>query len=143
MKNTPKFGKQAPINLLVTLASLILIFTLTASSHASVVLSWPQYNDYVGTSDAKASTVARSIIEHPDEFMCEVHSKMQNPTTSINVIGWTWAACTNKCRLPDGSEFTLDSSYRDAYVLTGSAADGAMLVWAYSDTCMMTMVITL
>ncbi|MFZ3069823.1 MAG: hypothetical protein WA110_01700 [Anaerolineaceae bacterium] len=62
-----------------------------------------KYN-YVGSSTAVASS-SNTVV---DEFqmICIGISKIVSPAQPINVIGGTWMGCSQKCRAPDGSEFT-------------------------------------
>lgn len=92
---------------------------------AGTVYAVTAYNpDYAYGSDAWA---ASSFTELASNYACNIHSYM-DPAVTVQVIGWTWEACTNKCRYTGGSEAIISQASRDAFVIRGSSASASTYV---------------
>ena len=91
------------------LIGLLVIVVMTQVSTASgrPLLSTATYPYYVGSSSAKASSSANIVIENQNQMKC-LYDSWTYPYTTINVIGFTWVACTAKCRRSDGTEYRVD-----------------------------------
>lgn len=83
------------------------------------------YPNYVGSSTAKAESNVRAVVEDPNRFACDVKSYMA-PATRINIIGWRWAACTNRCRY--NPQHVIDSSGVNPYYKSGTSASASSYV---------------
>lgn len=125
---------------LTFLLGLTLILPISSSIAKPLYASSATYPYYVGSSSAKASSYATWVVEGQHRMKCS-HSSWISPAVTINVIGFTWVACTVKCRAPDGTEtiydgprmwnpgYITDSSYTTWDYLYSNCADGYTTIW--------------
>lgn len=115
-----KYAKIAMGILLV----MVLFLPFLPSSAKAFYASTATYPYYVGTSSAKASSYNTNVIENVNKMKC-LYNSWIDPAATINIIGFTWVACTVKCRRADGTEYIYRQNYWNPGVVTGNS-NGAM-----------------
>lgn len=113
---TKHWLKVVVVCLLIT----VLILPFSSSTAKPLFASTATYPYYVGTSSAKAASYNANVIENQSLMKC-LHDSWINPAANINIIGFTWVACTVKCRRADGTEYIYrQNSWNPGYI-TGSS----------------------
>jgi hypothetical protein len=101
-----------------------LLLALVVTTIAYAYNSQEPYPNYVGSSTAKAESLGRYTVGDATRYSCDVKSYM-SPAVYINVLGWRWQACTNKC-IANGN--IIDQNFVGAYAPSGSSVSKSITV---------------
>lgn len=105
--------------LFLSLLAALLVTTIAYAYSAQVT-----YPNYVGSSTAKAESLGRYTVGDAARYSCDVKSYM-SPAVYINVLGWRWQTCTNKC-IASGK--IIDQASVGAYAPSGSSNSKSITV---------------